>query len=885
MIKPEVIDQLTPYFNFLYLGPEEYFEKLREYLDKFMEVDYKLHNVKKINDEFLNSYYRAGDIFIVKNSIEDKYLDLALKNFLPIVAIDLQEEESEYIALFLNNESFERVSALLTLLQKNRKLRRGIIKYQIEKTKIEPRIKIQIEGSFDSSYSLAIVNREVARALNKIFPKQVALYSTDGYGDFKPNRNFLRKNPDIAEMYKLSEKAMHTFIVLRNPYPPRVYDMKGFINGMTSYGWEESEYPKEFLEDFNRYLDLLPVMSPYVKKVMIDNGIEIPVYTVGIGVDHILSIKSKKYPLKTRKKFKFLHISSCFPRKGIDVLLDAYTSEFTKDDDVVLIIKTFPNPHNKVEELVKYYQEKNKNYPEIEVINKDIPDEQIAYLYEISDCFVLPSRGEGFGMPAAEAMLYKKPVIATNYSGQTFFCKEDTAILVDYFFEKSKSHMNLPFSYWATPKKDDLAKKLRYVYENIDSEEIQTRVEKAYKIVKEKFTWDNVARKLLNAIEEVENKPVFERKKIKVGWVSSWNSKCGIAFYSEFILNSFSQDIEVVRIANKLPENEILDKNKEHNTYRIWNFWSPKDINKILNFIDKENIDLLFIQHHFAFFEPKSFGRLIREVKEKNIPVFITFHSTDPRDDKLSLKNIAEDLKLADRIFVHSIKDVNKMKDIGTVDNVTLIPQGVLIRESNKEIVKKLKETYNLKGKKVIGTFGFLRKHKGILELIKAYSNLKEKIPNLSLLLLTSIYPSKDSQDFYEECINFINSLPLDKKKDIILITEYIPEEEIANYIDLMDIVVYPYHNVPESSSSAVRYALSLKKPIVVTPAEIFEDISDIAFITKGYGPEDIADTLQEILLNEEMLAEKKDKIEKFVETISWEKIALRLERIMKHFV
>ena len=46
------------------------------------------------------------------------------------------------------------------------------------------------------------------------------------------------------------------------------------------------------------------------------------------------------------KSFRFLHISSCFPRKGIQVLLEAYGEAFTINDDVSLIIKTFRNPHN-----------------------------------------------------------------------------------------------------------------------------------------------------------------------------------------------------------------------------------------------------------------------------------------------------------------------------------------------------------------------------------------------------------------------------------------------------------------------------------------------------------------------------------------------------------
>ena len=57
----------------------------------------------------------------------------------------------------------------------------------------------------------------------------------------------------------------------------------------------------------------------------------------------------------------------------------------------------------------------------IEVIEDEISREEMRMLYSISNAFVLPTRGEGWGLPAMEAMAMELPAIITNYSGPATF--------------------------------------------------------------------------------------------------------------------------------------------------------------------------------------------------------------------------------------------------------------------------------------------------------------------------------------------------------------------------------------------------------------------------------------------------------------------------------
>ena len=53
--------------------------------------------------------------------------------------------------------------------------------------------------------------------------------------------------------------------------------------------------------------------------------------------------------------------------------------------------------------------------------------ESVRELYASSDAFVLPTRGEGWGLPIAEAMSMGLPVIATNHSGPTAYLTESNS--------------------------------------------------------------------------------------------------------------------------------------------------------------------------------------------------------------------------------------------------------------------------------------------------------------------------------------------------------------------------------------------------------------------------------------------------------------------------
>lgn len=94
--------------------------------------------------------------------------------------------------------------------------------------------------------------------------------------------------------------------------------------------------------------------------------------------------------------------------KNFNVLLEAYTSHFSKHFDLVCFGANVFN----IKELkfIKKYNLINK------VIHIVGPDNLLAYLYKNAYCLVYPTLYEGFGIPPLEAMAMGCPVIASNTS-------------------------------------------------------------------------------------------------------------------------------------------------------------------------------------------------------------------------------------------------------------------------------------------------------------------------------------------------------------------------------------------------------------------------------------------------------------------------------------
>lgn len=857
----------------------------------------------KVSEAELHGIYRAADVFVCMSEHEGFGMPLieAMVHDVPVLAHDSSNvgETLGESGLLFRDKNHRAIAATIKVLAEEPELRRRIVRSQrrnlhrFERPLLMGRLVAflraigvnvdqapaetapasaywRMEGPFDSSYSLAIVNRELARSLERQ-GMEMALHALDGPGGYSPDPAFLASDPEARRMWERAARGGDAEVVMRNLYPPRVEAMRGQTRVLANYAWEETGFPGEYVAAFNRTLNLITVTSHYVAKILADNGVRVPVAVVGNGVDHLMSVKPKRFRGSLGPDgFRFLHISSCFPRKGVDALLAAWGEAFSADDKATLVIKTFPNPHNDIERQLADLRVRHPGHAPVVLVNEDIPEAELADLYLRCDAFVAPSRAEGFGLPLAEAILFERPVVTTAFGGQTDFCDADTAWLVDFDFAYARTHLGVFDSAWAEPVVADLVRNLRAVFE-APADERQRRVRAAKARLLSSLGWETVARRTVAAVAALDERPA-PTDLPRVALVTTWNTRCGIAAYAK----ALATDIPASRLlvmANRTDERIAAD---EDNVERCWTSGWDDPLDRLYDSIKAARVDAAVIQFNFGFFDIHAFGRLIRRLAADGVEVFVFFHSTADvvkPERRISLADIGDSLKDARRLFVHGIADLNRLKSVGLIDNVALFPHGVARSETRPAPGS---------GGKMIASFGYMLPHKGLRQLVEAFFLMREQDPDLRLLMLNALYPVPESQAECAEVERLIAASP--HREAVELIVDYLPERRAQELLAGAGVVVFPYQSTQESSSAAVRFGLASGRPVACTPLPIFDDVAGVVHRLPGIRPREIADGLAGLLADDPHRQALAARQADWLAAHDWPVVSRRLWNTIRHF-
>ena len=735
---------------------------------------------------------------------------------------------------------------------------------------------VLIEGPFESDYSLAIVNRNLAYGMLAA-GCAIALHQRDNTTDYPLSSAFLRLHPRLAAHYQEPAASVRPKIHTRYIYPPHCDNMHGSIRAFHCYGWEESAFPRRYARDFDSGLDLVTVMSRYVMQVLRDNGVTIPIEVAGLGADHILGSPPVPVEFPRSGVFNFLHVSSCFPRKGADVLVRAFCEEFRQTDDACLIVKTFPNPHNTIEELVREADRRYRGHAPIRIITDSITSGEMRFLLENANCLVSASRGEGFGLPVAEAMLLDCPVIATIHGGQADLCSPERCWPVEFQIVPAQTHLTEGPSYWAEPSISSLREQMRKVFE-APPEEVKARTALARAHIAANFTWVQVARRHLAACEAVlaersngiGSRPFPDGGHI--GFISTWNTKCGIAEYTRYLAESLDGGTRYSVFADRATETVRPDTD---NVFRCWTQSQEPvqlrtEANALVRRIAERGIDVVSLQYNFGFFSPSVVEYLVEQLHASGIAVMITLHATNhPNFGKLTGV-----LARADTVIAHRQEDLAKLLD-GGVERAVMQRQGIYVPQNQ---AGRSAAPGSRPLAFTVACFGFFLPPKGIRELLQAFEAAAQVNPVLRLKLVNSLYVGSASAAYAAECMRFAEERRLAQRMEIC--TDFLEQHEILQELSSADLIVLPYTTSTESSSAAIRLPLASGTPILCSDLPLFDEFQEVVHRYPANDIAALAGRLCELSTDTVKLRRYTERQEALVEELSWKRVAKRFQAL-----
>jgi glycosyltransferase involved in cell wall biosynthesis len=251
--------------------------------------------------------------------------------------------------------------------------------------------------------------------------------------------------------------------------------------------FESTKLPSGWVAELNRCAAVV-TPSSFCADVFVRCGVNAPVHVIPLGIGESFAPHHRH----RGSMYTFVAIADRGLRKGAHIAAQAFVRAFEDDPTYRLVLKS------RVKEEVTHITNSN-----IDLIQVDMSEAELADFYRSADCMVFPSCGEGFGLPPREFAATGGPVIATAWSGTDNV--GDWGLPLGYrlvpawpghpIFEQQQ------LGEWAEPDVDELAVLMREV-----ADEADTYNEWAYhnaKTVAKQCSWAHFARGVLDVWSDV----------------------------------------------------------------------------------------------------------------------------------------------------------------------------------------------------------------------------------------------------------------------------------------------------------------------------------------------------------------------------------------------
>lgn len=743
----------------------------------------------------------------------------------------------------------------------------------------------RLTGHIAGHYSLAVVNRGLLHALAARTGQRVTLQVRDG---------------DCTTLPETADSTLQALVTTLPPagspvcsivhHYPLIHDPQPAARRLALFFWEENQVPPDRVQYLHQHVDAVLVASTFVKAALRNSGCTLPIGIIPLGVDHLFPPSGHPAPavvpapLTKDALCRFLHVSSVFPRKGPDVLLRAWAQAFTGDDPVELYIKTFPNPHNRIHAQWAACTAGHPNPPRLTIDECSLDEAAMLDLYRSAQALVLPTRGEGFNLPAAEALALGLPVLVTGYGAHTDFATLTTANLIPFRFAPSRSHLQQGEACWIEPDLDSLTSQLIGLHQQIRTADplLSRQSQQGQDWVRQTHTWANSAEGVMrfNQYLATRSAACANGKRLQLHVFSPWQSACGIAEYSRALLDGLDQTIFDLHV--------YCDTRTPPTAHpACWTVGDPDSVCTALQRLGQHAAagDLILIQHQPALFPlTAAICRAMAALQQQGCMVLLELHATRPLlDHQRPTTEAVAALAQLSRLIVHRIEDFNHLLALGLSDRLVQWPLGVPAPlQPAAAVQQQTRASLGLpEDALLLGSFGFLLPHKGIDALIEALPRLQAHLKRPVFLLAVNALPDPQQTKWLHHYQQQAEALEV--AQQVLWHTDYLPIAESIHLLAAADVIIFPYGPTQESASAAVTIGLVTGKPVLVSNQPIFDAVACCTRRMAGYDAEAITAAVCDWLTQQPARRETLQQAQQdWLQSRGWPVITARLQGLLQ---
>lgn len=357
-----------------------------------------------------------------------------------------------------------------------------------------------------------------------------------------------------------------------------------------------------------------------------------------------------------------------------------------------------------------------------------------------------------------------------------------------------------------------------------------------------------------------------------------WGMKTGVEYYVLNLAENLiliDKDNEYIfficfSIGSKMDSRPFLEsRNSKKKIIRLpinsllclsWAYFSAPPIDWIIG-----EVDLFHSPYSIA--PPLKKGNLIYTVHDLVNLKYPELHTI--KSAPVYLKRLSLSVQEAKRIIAVSENTKNDLMEFTKVpeEKIRVIPEAPrkeFRRIEDTELIKKIKEKYNLNQKYILSVCT-LEPRKNLKNLIRSYSQLKDDMKKEYSLVIVG-----KKGWLYNEIFEEIENLKL---HDRVKIIGYVPENHVPVLMNGAEVFVYP--SIYEGFGLPPLEAMACGIPVISSnSSSLPEVIGDAGILFNPYDTDELTEKLSCLLSSEALKKEMSIKGEQRARIFSWEKTA-----------